>query len=115
MLQFPAAVDIPLRRDENGAIRIGDTRVLLEVVIGAHQRGDTPEQIVERYDGLTLEAVYAVIAYYLSHRAEVDAYIAEAEAQGAAIREAFEALPGYAPLTREMLAARMKGKKRRQE
>ena len=115
MIELPAAVDVPLRTDEDGAIRVGGTRVLLEVVIGAYQRKDTPEQIVEAFPTLTLADVYAVIAYYLGHREIVDEYVQHVEREGEAIRSKLEALPSSKPLTREMLLARLEAKKRAQE
>ncbi len=36
----------PLHQDETGAIRVGNSRVLLEVVIRAFQDGASPESIV---------------------------------------------------------------------
>ena len=111
MLEFPAVVDVPLKMDEDSAIRVGDTRVLLEVVIGAHQRGDTPEQIAQAFDTLKLGDVYAVIAYYLSHRADVDAYVRQVDEAGEELRRKFEALPSYKPLTREMLQARLEARR----
>src|SRR5437764_8106812 len=69
----------PLREDETGALRVGDSRVLLELVIRAFQEGATPEAIVQRYSTLALPDVYAVIAYYLRHRSEIEAYLAERE------------------------------------
>ena len=38
---------VPLRVDEYGAIRVGETRVLYVLVVYAFQHGATPEQIVE--------------------------------------------------------------------
>ena len=35
---MPMALEVPLKIEENGAIRVEGTRVLLEVVIAAHQR-----------------------------------------------------------------------------
>lgn len=67
----------PIREDESGAWRVGATRVLLELVVIAHERGDSPEAIVEQYPSLDLADVYGVIAYYLRNRGAVDAYIAE--------------------------------------
>jgi len=37
----------PLREDKTGAIRIGDSRVLLELMIRAFQDGVSPETIVK--------------------------------------------------------------------
>jgi uncharacterized protein (DUF433 family) len=60
-------------------LRVGETRVLLELVLRAFQDGATPETIVQRYSTLKLADVYAVIAYYLRHREEVDGYLAQRE------------------------------------
>jgi uncharacterized protein (DUF433 family) len=51
----------PLREDESGALRVGNSRVLLELVIQAFQDGATPETIVQRYPTLALADAYAVI------------------------------------------------------
>jgi len=55
---------VPLRMDKHGAIRIGKTRVLLELIIHAYYMGETPEGIVDSYPTLTIADVYAVIGYY---------------------------------------------------
>jgi uncharacterized protein (DUF433 family) len=69
----------PVREDAAGALRVGDSRVLLELLIRAFQDGATPEAIVQRYPTLALSDVYAVIAYYLRHRTEVEQYVATRE------------------------------------
>jgi len=69
----------PIREDAAGALRVGNSRVLLELVIRAFQDGATPETIVQRYPTVALPDVYAVIAYYLRHRSEVEAYMARRE------------------------------------
>ena len=61
---------VPLRTDETGVVRVGKTRVTLDVVIGCYKRGETAEQIVEDFDTLRLADVHGVIAYYLGHQAE---------------------------------------------
>lgn len=81
----------PLREDASGALRVGESRVLLELVIHAFQDGATPEAIVQRYDTLTLPDVYAVIAYYLRHRGEVEEYLARREQKAEANRRRIEA------------------------
>ncbi|WP_445632316.1 DUF433 domain-containing protein [Nostoc sp. DSM 114161] len=65
----------PLREDETGAIRVGNSRVLLEVVIRAFQDGASPESIVQRYSTLSLSDVYSTIGYYLRHQNAVEAYL----------------------------------------
>lgn len=81
----------PLREDASGAVRVGETRVLLELVIHAFQDGATPETIVQRYDTLTLPDVYAVIAYYLRHRGEVEEYLARREQKAEENRQRIQA------------------------
>jgi len=65
----------PIREDADGALRVGESRVLLELVIRSFQDGATPEVIVQRYSTLELSDVYAVVAYYLRHRSEIDDYL----------------------------------------
>jgi uncharacterized protein (DUF433 family) len=72
----------PLRRDEHGVVRVGDTRVTLEVVVGAFRKGAAAEEIVARYDVLALPDVYATLAFYLRHQVEVDAYLAREREAG---------------------------------
>ncbi|OKH41494.1 hypothetical protein FACHB389_04890 [Nostoc calcicola FACHB-389] len=64
-----------MREDETGAIRVGNSRVLLEVVIRAFQDGASPESIVQRYSTLSLSDVYSTIGYYLRHQNAVEAYL----------------------------------------
>jgi uncharacterized protein (DUF433 family) len=79
-MQFVVKMDVPpLREDECGALRVGDSQVLFELVIRAFQDRVTPESIVQRYSTLTLADAYAVIAYYLRHRQEVEDYLAMRE------------------------------------
>ena len=42
----------PLQQDSTGALRVGTSRVLLELIIRAFQDGATPEAIVQRYPTL---------------------------------------------------------------
>ncbi len=112
MISPPPPISVPLRADGDGTIRIGDTRVLLEIVIHAFQRGETPEGIVQAFPTLKLEDVYAVIAYYLQNRAEVDEYVRQAEAEGERIRREIEAQQPALVGLRQRLLKRMEEKKR---
>jgi len=92
---FIAQIDTPpIREDVAGALRVGDTRVLLELVIRAFQDGATPETIVQRYATLSLPDVYAVIAYYLRHRGEVDEYLARREQKAQEVQRRIESQQG---------------------
>src|SRR5438309_11437548 len=84
----------PLHEDADGALRVGDSRVLLELVIRAFQDGATPETIVQRYSTLALRDVYAVIAYYLRHGSEVEAYLARREQKAEEARQRIESQQG---------------------
>jgi uncharacterized protein (DUF433 family) len=72
-----AAEPVPLEMDAEGVMRVGKTRVTLDLdtVIAAFVDGATAEEIVQQYPSLNLAAVYAVIAYYLRRRSEVKAYL----------------------------------------
>jgi uncharacterized protein (DUF433 family) len=76
----------PLVPDENGAIRVGSSRVLLEIVIQSFQDGATPEAIVQRFPTLQLSDAYAAIAYYLRHPGEVETYLRQRESQAQEIQ-----------------------------
>ena len=70
-----AVVDeIPLARDAHGIFRVGGTRVTLDLVVRAFNRGATAEEIVQKYDSLRLPDVYQVIGYYLKHADELAEY-----------------------------------------
>jgi uncharacterized protein (DUF433 family) len=101
-----AAEPIPLKVDAHGTVRVGGTRLTLETVLGAFKRGESPDEIVVAFPGLELADVYAVIAYYLRHREEVEAYLRTQEAKAAGIRRKFEARQGDQHGLRERLLAR---------
>jgi uncharacterized protein (DUF433 family) len=98
----------PLREDSAGAVRVGESRVLLELVVRAFQDGATPEEIVQRYSTLVLSDVYAVIAYYLRHRGEIEAYVARREQLAGEVRRDAEARQGDLGQIRARLLARRK-------
>jgi uncharacterized protein (DUF433 family) len=81
---------VPLREDEHGAIRVADSRVLLDLVIQEFRTGATPEEIVASYDALRLADVYAVIGYYLRHTQEVDAYLTRRAHEAEDLRQMIE-------------------------
>ena len=52
-LHVATVVDaIPLTLDSQGTYRVGGTRVTLDLVIRAFNRGATAEEIVQKYDSL---------------------------------------------------------------
>ena len=59
--------------------RVGGTRVTLDIVVRAFNRGATAEEIVQEFPSLQLPDVYQVIGYYLKHSAEFAAYFEKRE------------------------------------
>jgi uncharacterized protein (DUF433 family) len=76
---------------QEGAYRIAGTRVSLDSVVYAFQKGASPERIQRSFPALSLEEVYGAIAYYLSHKAEIDEYLADDEAEFEKLRQASRA------------------------
>lgn len=81
----------PLRVDEGGAVRVGKSRVSLDLVVEQYENGMTPDDLVRAYDTLDLADVHAVIAYYLRHRDEVRAYLKRREEEAKTLRAKIEA------------------------
>ena len=98
----------PLCRDASGALRVGHSRVLADLVIRAFQDGATPEAIAQRYPATTLADIYAVIAYYLRHREDMEAYLASREQQAEEVRQRIERRQGDLADLRNRLLARQK-------
>jgi len=104
-IELPLQAELPpLRAEEGGTVRVGKTRVTLDLVISQYENGMTPEDMVRAYPTLVLADVYAVIGYYLRHRDEVRAYLDRREQEAQALRAKFEAL--HPRITREELLAR---------
>ncbi|MEP7293821.1 MAG: DUF433 domain-containing protein, partial [Chloroflexota bacterium] len=86
----PLTITVPIRTDEHGSIRVGGTRVLLDVVIACYHQNDTPERIQEGFPTLKLADIYAVITYYLENREWVDHYLQEREQEAETLRRKME-------------------------
>jgi uncharacterized protein (DUF433 family) len=80
----------PLRVDEGDAVRVGKTRVSLDLVVEQYENGATPEDMVRAYDTLELADVYAVIGYYLRHRSAVRTYMKRRAAEAEALQAKIE-------------------------
>ena len=78
--------NVPLRTDDQGVVRVGNTRVLFELVVRSYLQGHTPEEIVRQYSTLELADVYGALAYFLQHRDQVEEYLEQREEQAAEVR-----------------------------
>ena len=109
LLEALVAQPPPLELDEDGVLRVGGTRVRLDTVIGAFHNGSSAEEILLKYPSLRLTDIYAVITYYLWHRAEVEAYLEERRRIAEEVRRENEAR--FPPQgVRDRLVARRAGK-----
>ena len=78
---------VPIHTDADGVIRVGGTRVTLDTLVAAFDAGATAEEIVQQYPSVALADVYSVIAYYLRHQHEMQAYVTRRQQQAAQVRE----------------------------
>jgi len=81
MADLATTLPAPLKAWPDGTIRVGSTRVLLDMVVYHFKQGATAEQIQHSFPSLTLRDVYGAIYYYMEHTEEVEKYIAEHDAR----------------------------------
>ena len=56
-----------------GKPRIDGHRIRVsDIVVWHEKRGWSPDEIVDQFPGLTLADVYAALAYYFDHHAEIE-------------------------------------------
>jgi uncharacterized protein (DUF433 family) len=98
-----------IRIDGGGAVRVGNTRLTLVILVQAFRSGLSPEQIAEQFNMSSLADVYSAIGYYLRHQDEIDAFVREAEQYADELKRKIEA--GYdRDEFRERLLARRRAK-----
>jgi len=78
---------VPIQTDSDGVIHVGGTRVTLDTLVTAFETGATAEEIVQQYPSVALADVYSVIAYYLRHQSEIQAYLTQRQQHAAHVRE----------------------------
>lgn len=111
LLDFePLTVVVPLREEPSGVLRVGTSRVLLELVLRAFKSGATPEAIVQSYDTLNLADVYVVVSRYLAAPERFEEYLRIREEVAAKARGTIEELQGSQGNLRAILLARAKAK-----
>ncbi len=86
---------VPLTLTEEGTIRVTGSRVSLDSIIHHYKLGATAEQIAYKFQGLRLADIHAAIAYYLSHREEIEEYLRRQESKGDALQHQLESNPNY--------------------
>src|SRR5438128_872102 len=102
----PLSVTVPLWEDPPGVFRVGNSRVLLELVLDAFKRGESPEAIVRSFRALRLADVYAVISRYLANPTPFDDYLRRCDEEADAVRRNLEAAGMTGGVGKEELLAR---------
>ncbi|MEM7114873.1 MAG: DUF433 domain-containing protein [Chloroflexota bacterium] len=95
---------LPLTRWEDGSIRIGKTRVLLELVVHAYNEGRSPEEIAISYPTLKLAEIYGAITYYLENQAQINSYIDKRELEAENMWATIEADPNQKQIRARLLS-----------
>ena len=80
----------PLRIDEQGVVRVGNTRIPIDRVVAAYDAGESAEEIVSSYPSLSIEQVQAVIAYSLGNRERILDYLEQRNREAEEIRRKVE-------------------------
>ena len=81
MAELATTLPALLKAWEDGTIRVGSSRVLLDLVVHHFKQGATAEQIQHSFPSLTLREVYGAIYYYLEHTEELEMVLADQERQ----------------------------------
>jgi len=90
MVALPITVEVPLFADPYGTLRFQGTRVTLDSIVTAFRAGATAEEICQKFPSVPLADVYLIIAHYLHHTAEFDAYLSGQKAEAAVLRQSTE-------------------------
>jgi uncharacterized protein (DUF433 family) len=90
MIQLTLTQTTPLAQEADGTVRLTGSRVTLDTLIGAFQKGATAEQIQDSFPSLSLRQIYGAIAYYLEYETEVETYLRERRAEAETIRREIE-------------------------
>ena len=109
MVALEETIIMPLVVTEQGTIRIKGSRVSLDSVIHHFKLGATAEQIVQSFPSLSLGDVYSSIAYYLTHRQEMEVYLEEQKVAAGNLQDQLESNPDYQAEIAE-LRSRMLGR-----
>jgi uncharacterized protein (DUF433 family) len=97
---------VPLRTEADGTVRVGNTRVLLDLVVATFLEGASAEEIVEQFPTLDLADVYSVLGFYLHHKDAVEAYMQERQRLTDEVRARIEARQRPAGIRERLLARR---------
>lgn len=113
MMTLETVQTVPLTMVEGGTIRVTGSRVALDLIVHHYQQGEAPEDIHEAFPSLKLADIYAVISYYLNHRAEVEEYLRQQALKAEEMRQMIEASP-YT-IDRDAVRAQLQARRQAQQ
>ncbi len=85
-----AADPVPLEKWDDGSIRVSGSRMHFNIVIGIYQEEGSVEGLRGALPDLALPVAHRLVAYYLAHQHEVDAWMQQLEREADEIWEQFE-------------------------
>ena len=101
MSTLETSIAVPFSVTEFGTIRIADSRVSLDSIVHHYKLGATAEEIAYSFPALYAD-IHLAIAYYLTHRTEVEEYLKEQESEGDAIEQQISSDPSQQPKMTEL-------------
>ncbi len=101
-------IPVPLHLDETGTIRVSGTRVTLDTIIHSYNAGESPEELAQDFPRVPPADIYAVIAYYHAHEADVDTYLRQRETEASRWREFWESRYDKQAIRERLLARKAK-------
>ena len=102
MTKVENTLTVPFTITEFGTIRIADSRVSLDSVVHNYKLGATAEQIAYSFPSLKLQDIHLAIAYYLTHRDEIEEYMRQQKAESEALLQQLESDPEYLKRSSEL-------------
>jgi uncharacterized protein (DUF433 family) len=98
---FASVADpVPLKKWDAGSVRVTGTRIHFNIVVGLYRRDGTVQDLLEALPDLSPATAHRLVAYYLEHQSEVDAWIEQIDREA---DEIWEKLEEIAP-TKELRA-----------
>lgn len=97
---------IPITTDEHGTMRVGGSRVSLDIIVDAYKSGWAAEEITRQYSTLDLADIHAAISYYLKNKSKVETYLEKNRQTALALRREIEAMPSTQRIREKLLLAK---------
>ena len=95
MITLETTQTIPLTLWKDGTIRVKGSRLLIDMIVNAHNRGECPEAIAEAFPSATVAEIYSIIAYYLNNKSKIDKYLMKREKEAEEIWKKIESDPKH--------------------